>query len=88
MCVELTDGTRLAADLVVIATGIRPNADIARAAGIQCNRGIIVNDYLETSDPRVFAVTSVALFAVALLACWLPARRAARLNPLEALRTD
>jgi nitrite reductase (NADH) large subunit len=54
--VEFTDGSRLAADIVVIATGIRPNADIARTAGIQCNRGIIVNDYMETSDPRVFAV--------------------------------
>ncbi len=39
-------------------------------------------------DPDVFAVTTLALLAVALLACWLPARRAARLSPLEALRTD
>jgi predicted permease len=39
-------------------------------------------------DPGVFAATTVALLAVALLACWLPARRAARLSPLDALRTD
>jgi ABC-type antimicrobial peptide transport system permease subunit len=39
-------------------------------------------------DPGVFAVTTLILLSVALLACWLPARRAARLSPLEALRTD
>jgi len=39
-------------------------------------------------DPGVFAATTLILLSVALLACWLPARRAARLSPLEALRTD
>jgi putative ABC transport system permease protein len=39
-------------------------------------------------DPRVFTATTLALLAVALFACWLPARRAARLNPLDALRAD
>jgi putative ABC transport system permease protein len=39
-------------------------------------------------DPVVFAATTIMLLAVALVACWLPARRAARLSPLEALRTD
>lgn len=39
-------------------------------------------------DPLVFAATTFVLLAVALLACWLPARRAASLSPLEALRTD
>ena len=39
-------------------------------------------------DPEVFAATTLTLLGVALLACWLPARRAARLSPLEALRTE
>ena len=39
-------------------------------------------------DPGVFAGTTIALMLVAVLACWLPARRAARLSPLEALRAD
>jgi len=53
---EFVSGDKLEADLVVIAAGIRPNADLGRKAGVAVNRGIIVNDYLETSDPRVFAV--------------------------------
>jgi len=39
-------------------------------------------------DPIVFAATTMLLLVVATLACWLPARSAARLSPLEALRTD
>ena len=54
--VELSDGERIPADLVVIAAGIRANADLASRAGVKCNRGIVVNDYMETSDPRIFAV--------------------------------
>ena len=53
---EFVSGDKLEADLVVIAAGIRPNADLGRKAGVAVNRGIIVNDYLETSDLRVFAV--------------------------------
>jgi putative ABC transport system permease protein len=43
---------------------------------------------ISARDPGVFATTTVALLAVALVACWLPARRAARLSPLDALRTE
>src|SRR5579885_3322340 len=53
---EFANGELLEADLVVIAAGIRPNADLGRKAGLTVNRGIVVNDYMETSDPRVFAV--------------------------------
>jgi nitrite reductase (NADH) large subunit len=54
--VALSDDTCLEADLVVIAAGIRPNVELARTAGLVCNRGVVVNDYMETSDPDVFAV--------------------------------
>src|SRR5207244_1891153 len=49
-------GQELEANLVVIAAGIRPNVDLARRAGLRVNRGIVVSDHLETSDPHIFAV--------------------------------
>jgi nitrite reductase (NADH) large subunit len=54
--VELGDGTRIEADVVVVAAGIRPNVELGRQAGLAVNRGIVVNDYMETSHPDVFAV--------------------------------
>lgn len=54
--VAFKDGTSLAADFVVIAAGIRPNVELGRKAGLQVNRGIVVNDYMETSNPGIFAV--------------------------------
>jgi nitrite reductase (NADH) large subunit len=54
--VVLADGREIPADLVVCAIGVRPNADLARSAGLDVNRGILVNDGLETSDPSVFAL--------------------------------
>ena len=54
--ISFVNGYRMEADLVVIAVGIRPNAALARVAGLTVNRGIVVNDYMETSDPAIFAV--------------------------------
>jgi nitrite reductase (NADH) large subunit len=54
--VEFSDGERLDADLVVVAAGIRPNVELARKAGLAVKRGIVVNDFMETSDPDIFAV--------------------------------
>ena len=49
---RFASGEELEADLVVIAAGIKPNAELARKAGLKWPRGIVVNDYMETSDPR------------------------------------
>ncbi len=54
--VALEDGTIIEADLVVVAAGIRPSVELAYKAGLTVNRGIVVNDYMETSDPGIFAV--------------------------------
>jgi nitrite reductase (NADH) large subunit len=54
--VALSDDSILEADLVVVAAGIRPNVELAHKAGIAVNRGVLVNDYMETSSPDIFAV--------------------------------
>src|SRR5690606_12469033 len=58
--VRFSDGGEVAADLVVMAAGIRPNTALAHAAGIHCDRGIVVNDTMQTYDPRVYAVGECA----------------------------
>ena len=54
--VRLKDGQGIPADIVVMAVGIRPNADLAQAAGLAVERGVIVDDRMVTSDPDILAV--------------------------------
>jgi nitrite reductase (NADH) large subunit len=54
--VRFSDGSEIPADFVVMAVGVRPNVTLAREAGLQCDRGILVNDTLQTYDPSVYAV--------------------------------
>jgi nitrite reductase (NADH) large subunit len=54
--VQFEDGSELACDLFVMAIGVRPNMRLAQTAGLYCERGIVVNDTLQTYDPCVYAV--------------------------------
>jgi len=54
--IKFKDGETLPADLVVMAVGIRPGTGLAEAAGLHCNRGVVVNDTMQTYDPRIYAV--------------------------------
>ena len=54
--VLLADGRRIAAELVVLAVGVRPNIDLARTAGLDANRGVLVGDDMRTSDPDIYAL--------------------------------
>ncbi len=58
--VELADGFRLGADIVVLACGVHPRTGLARAAGLEVARGVVVDDRLRTSDPRVHAIGDCA----------------------------
>ncbi|WP_410621818.1 NAD(P)/FAD-dependent oxidoreductase [Amycolatopsis sp. cmx-8-4] len=60
--VELSDGTRLPADLVVIAVGVVPETALAEAAGLDIANGVVVDAHLRTSDPRIFAIGDCANF--------------------------
>jgi nitrite reductase (NADH) large subunit len=57
---ELRDGRTIAADAVVVAVGIRPNAELARSAQIEVGRGIVVDDHLETSASGIYAIGECA----------------------------
>ncbi len=54
--VRFKDGLEIPADIVVMAVGIRPNIELAQKIGLHCERGIVVNDTMQTFDPRIYAV--------------------------------
>ena len=58
--VELVDGRCLDADAVILAAGIRPNIALARDAGIPVNRGVVVDDHLQTGEDGIFALGECA----------------------------
>ncbi|WP_460947825.1 molybdopterin-dependent oxidoreductase [Spirosoma daeguense] len=58
--IRLKSGRKIDCQAVVIAAGTEPNTELARTAGLSCNRGVVVNDYLQTDDPDIFAAGEVA----------------------------
>ncbi|MFI8302871.1 NAD(P)/FAD-dependent oxidoreductase [Streptomyces sp. NPDC085927] len=61
--VEMADGYALGADLVVLACGVRPRVGLARAAGLEVRKGVVVDDELRTSDPYIHAIGDCAQHA-------------------------
>ena len=58
--IALTDGRTIPADMVVMAAGTRPRSALARAAGLECARGVRVDDAMRTSDPLIHAIGECA----------------------------
>jgi NADPH-dependent 2,4-dienoyl-CoA reductase/sulfur reductase-like enzyme/nitrite reductase/ring-hydroxylating ferredoxin subunit len=58
--VILSGGDRVPADVVLVATGIAPNISLASKAGINCDKGILVNEYLRTSEEDIFSAGDIA----------------------------
>jgi len=54
--VRFKDGLEISADIVVMAAGIRPNIELAEKIGLHCERGIVVNDTMQTFDPKIYSV--------------------------------
>jgi 3-phenylpropionate/trans-cinnamate dioxygenase ferredoxin reductase subunit len=60
--VRLAGGEKIAADLVLIATGARPNQELAAAAGLACDDGILVDEFSRTTDTAIYAIGDCACF--------------------------
>ncbi|MDB5250222.1 MAG: molybdopterin-dependent oxidoreductase [Segetibacter sp.] len=60
--IRLKSGREIDCQAIVIAIGTTPNIEIAKACGLECKRGVVVNDYLLTSDPNIYAVGEIAEF--------------------------
>lgn len=58
--VRLSSGRKIDCDAIVMAVGTTPNVELAREAGLKCNRGVIVNDFLQTNDSNIFAMGEIA----------------------------
>ncbi|MEM0940206.1 MAG: molybdopterin-dependent oxidoreductase [Bacteroidota bacterium] len=62
LLVDLKSSKRLYANAVIYAIGTRPNIRLAQESGVACRRGVIINEYLQTSDQHVFALGEIAEF--------------------------
>jgi ferredoxin-nitrate reductase len=76
--VRLDDDRVMPADLVVIATGVRPETRLAREAGLECDRGVLVDDAMRTSAPGVLATGECAQHRGTVYALWAPLAEQAR----------
>jgi nitrite reductase (NADH) large subunit len=83
--VILKDGRRLRCGIFLAAIGIRPNVELARRAGIAVNRGIVVDDRMETSVPGVFAAGDVAEHNGRVLGLWPIAAKQGEVAAVNAL---
>lgn len=78
LALSLSDGSTVAADLVLSAVGLKPKLELARAAGLKVNRGILVDRYLETSANEVYALGDCAEVEGLVLPFVMPIMHAAR----------
>lgn len=68
--VRLSDGQSLAADLVLLSTGVKPNVELAQAAGLNVDRGIVVDESMRTSVTDIYAAGDVAQVGDRLIGLW------------------
>ena len=84
----LKDGQELPCQVFLGAIGIRPNADLAKAGGVAVNRGVLVDDRMETSAPGVFAAGDVAEHSGMVLGLWPIAAKQGEVAAVNALGGD
>lgn len=86
--VSLEDGRELPADLVLIAAGVRPNTELAVNAGIKVNKGVIVDQYMQTSVSDVYAAGDIAEFEGKTYGIIPPAVDQARITAMNILEEE
>ncbi len=69
----LDNGEEIPAEMAVFSAGVRPNSKLASSMGLELNKGILVDDYLQTSDPHIYAAGDVAEWNGTLYGIWPPA---------------
>ena len=82
--VQLDDGQLIPADMVVISAGVHANTTLAKQAGLQVNRGIIVNDQMLTSHQDIYAVGDATEHNGILYGLWVPAKNQGTIGGLSA----
>jgi len=82
--VLLEDGTRLPADLAVVTAGVRSNSYLARLAQLKVKQGVLVDDFLATSDSRIFAAGDVAEHGGVVYGIWAPAQYQGKIAGMNA----
>jgi len=85
---ELADGRVVKADLCLAAAGIEPSVDLARAGGLDVQRGVSIDDRMATSDPAVFAVGDVAEFQGRVMGLWPASVEQAQVAAINVLGGD
>jgi NAD(P)H-nitrite reductase large subunit/ferredoxin len=86
--VELSNGHTLSADVCLVAAGIRPNVALAQSAGLLVRRGVVVDEHMRTSNPRIFAAGDVAEYADCTFGLWPAATEQARAAVQNLLGND
>jgi nitrite reductase (NADH) large subunit len=86
--VRLADGRALPAEVFLACVGIRPNADLAKDAGIAVNRGVLVDDRMQTSAPGVYAAGDVAEHDGLVLGLWPIGAKQGEVAAVNALGGD
>ena len=72
--ITLNSGEELAADVVLLSTGVRPRLELAKKTDIKTNKGIIVNDFMETSVKNIYAAGDISEHKSICYGLWLPAK--------------
>ena len=72
--VAFEDGSELPAELVLITTGVAADANLAKAAGLKVNKGVVVDEQMRTSEPDIFAAGDISECNGKLYGLWMPAK--------------